>query len=50
LEPRWPRTGPKYRSHPEVVNLIKNNNASRDANNTIDQLVRILAVLNSYKA
>jgi hypothetical protein len=33
-----------------VVNLIKNNNASRDANNTIDQLVRILAVLNSYKA
>jgi hypothetical protein len=33
-----------------VVNLIKNNNASRDANNTIAQLVRILAVLNSYKA
>jgi hypothetical protein len=33
-----------------VVNLIKNDNASRDANNTIDQLVRILAVLNSYKA
>ena len=38
---------PKYRSHPEVANLIKKNNASQDANNTIDQLVRILAVLNS---
>jgi hypothetical protein len=33
-----------------VVNLIKKNNASQDANNRIDQLVRILAVLNSYKA
>jgi hypothetical protein len=35
---------------PEGVNLIKNNNASQDANNTIDQLVRILAVLHSYEA